>query len=74
MPARYAHESWQSAKCKEVVNGYEAEQLVKLFKEYGELPNAGRITLQILEARAAKPIETTGELKSHCEKHQIRGS
>lgn len=48
---------------KEVVNGYEAEQLVKLFKEYGELPNAGRITLQILEARAAKPIETTGELK-----------
>lgn len=48
---------------KEVVNNYESGQLIRIFKEYGELPNASRIVAQIVEARSEKPIDTTDDLK-----------
>lgn len=46
----------------DVVNGYDAEQLNRIFKEYGEERWSKRIAEFILEARKEKPIETTGEL------------
>lgn len=45
-----------------VVNDYPEDDLLKLFRKYGELKNARRITLNILTQRASKAIETTQEL------------
>ena len=45
-----------------VVNEYSERDLMNLFRTYGELSNARRITNEILKARAAKKIKTTAEL------------
>lgn len=45
-----------------VVNQYPKEELLRVLREYGEEPNAGRIVNGILKAREQKPIETTFEL------------
>ena len=46
-----------------VVNNYSKEELVDLLYKYGEEPNAKKIVEKIIEARKAKNIETTFELK-----------
>ncbi len=46
----------------DVVNTYDVEELNRIFKEYGEERWSKRIAEFILEARKAKPVETTGEL------------
>ncbi|MDD3114693.1 MAG: 16S rRNA (cytosine(1402)-N(4))-methyltransferase RsmH [Anaerovibrio sp.] len=46
----------------DVVNGYSADELNRIFKEYGEERWSRRIAEFIVEARREKPIETTGEL------------
>lgn len=45
-----------------VVNEYTEEELAKIIKDYGEDNWAKRIAKFIVEGRAEKPIETTGEL------------
>ncbi len=47
---------------KTVVNTYPEEKLIHLFKYYGELKNARRISQDILSARENGEIETTGDL------------
>ena len=46
----------------DVVNGYDEEQLKKIFREYGEEKFSGRIAKKIVTARKISPIRTTGEL------------
>ena len=46
----------------DVVNGYDEEQLKKIFREYGEEKFSGRIAKKIVTARKTSPIRTTGEL------------
>lgn len=46
----------------DIVNTYSEEELVKIFREYGEERFSGRIARRILEKRKIKPIETTTEL------------
>jgi 16S rRNA (cytosine1402-N4)-methyltransferase len=46
-----------------VVNEYDETRLLRLFREFGELPNARRIAHVLIEARSAKPIITTTDLK-----------
>ena len=48
---------------KGVVNTYTKEQLNDIFYQYGELTNARKIALRIVDQRSQKPIETTLELK-----------
>ncbi len=45
-----------------IVNGYSEQQLISLFREYGEIHNAGKLASAILEVRAAGEIITTGQL------------
>ncbi len=47
-----------------MVNGYAEADLRRILYEYGEERFAPRIASRIVEARAVKPIETTGELVS----------
>ena len=51
-----------SVSAKDIVNGYSKEQLFRMIRDLGEDPFAANIAKHIVEAREAKPIETTGEL------------
>lgn len=51
-----------SKSAYEVVNGYTREQLCDILYKYGEEKQAKRIVNKILQARDAKPIQTTTEL------------
>ena len=46
----------------DVVNTYKEDELVRIFSEYGEERFSKRIARKIVEVRAKKKIETTGEL------------
>ena len=46
----------------DVVNTYSADELNRIFHDYGEERWAKRIAQFIVEARREKPVETTGEL------------
>ena len=46
----------------DVVNGYEADRLAKIFFEYGEERWSRAIASAIVKRRADKPVETTDEL------------
>lgn len=48
----------------DVVNEYSEEQLIKIFREYGEVDNAYRLTKQIVAARQSRPIKTIDQFKS----------
>ena len=53
-----------SFTASDVVNGYDEEELARIFFEYGEERYSRRIAAAIISARAVNPLETTGELVS----------
>ena len=53
-----------SLSAYDVVNSYPAEELARIFFEYGEEKFSRRIAAGIEKARAYKPLETTAELVS----------
>jgi 16S rRNA (cytosine1402-N4)-methyltransferase len=54
----------QGNTASDIINNYSAEQLIHIFRQYGELENARKVTENILAARAGYPIQTTEELKN----------
>ncbi len=52
----------QSLTAKLVVNTYSYTDLIKIFRDFGEEKYAGSIAKKIVDYRAEKEIETTGEL------------
>ncbi|MGZ3900364.1 MAG: 16S rRNA (cytosine(1402)-N(4))-methyltransferase RsmH [Bacteroidia bacterium] len=48
---------------KKIINEYPEQKLIDLFRNYGEIVNAGMLTKMIIAARNEKPINTTEELK-----------
>jgi 16S rRNA (cytosine1402-N4)-methyltransferase len=52
----------------DVLNGYEAEKLAFVFKEYGELNNGWKIAQTIVEARFKKKLTNIGQLIGILEK------
>lgn len=52
-----------SLSAYEVINDYDHEQLKKLFFEYADLRNAGRIAAEIVKAREEAPIVSSDQLK-----------
>ena len=52
----------QSLTAKEIVNGYSEMDLYRIIRDYGEDKFAKNIAKHIVQERAKKPIETTGEL------------
>jgi len=47
---------------QELVNNYTEEDLVRIFRSYGEIKNPRKLALTIISARLSKKIRTTGEL------------
>lgn len=54
----------QALTAAHILNEYSVEQLTYLFREYGELRNAAKLSRVIEGARKQKEIRTTEELKS----------
>lgn len=52
----------QSLTAKDIVNGYSEMDLYRIIRDYGEDKFAKNIAKHIVQERAEKPIETTGEL------------
>lgn len=50
-----------------VVNEYPLERLIAIFRQYGELDNAGRLGHLIVNQRQVKPIQTIDDLKTTIE-------
>lgn len=48
---------------KKVLNTYDHASLVKLFREYAEVPNASKLAALICDARQQNEISTTAQLK-----------
>lgn len=52
----------QGVCAKDIVNGYEESELMRIFREYGEERFAKRIAANIVRTRQKKELETTMEL------------
>lgn len=63
----------QELTAADVVNGYEEEELKRIFKLYGELPNAMQMARAIGEARKERTIETTADLCDAVRRHLPKG-
>ncbi|MGC8864408.1 MAG: 16S rRNA (cytosine(1402)-N(4))-methyltransferase RsmH [Bacteroidales bacterium] len=46
-----------------ILADYNEQALIRLFREYGELPQARQIAARIVQHRNTEPIETTGKLR-----------
>ncbi len=72
--ARHAHGppsiDWMRARLS---IRYAAEELARIFREYGEEPQARRIARAIVEQRRSRPIQSTGELARLIERIKGRG-
>ena len=53
----------QDLSALEVVNDYKPEDLLRVFKLYGEVENPKRLTDRLVQERAKKTIETTSQLR-----------
>jgi len=58
---------------KEVLNEYEKNELVRVFRFYGELRNAHKIAEEIAFHRKTESLETTEQLKQILQKLALRG-
>lgn len=45
-----------------IINNYSQEELIKIFREYGEEKHSNKIAKKIIEERAKKPIKETSQL------------
>ncbi len=52
----------QAFTAEDVINNYDSDRLIEIFRQYGELYNARQVARAIVEAREKKPIRTTFEL------------
>ncbi len=52
-----------SQTAADIVNTYSEIQLRTIFREYGEIDNAGRLSRQLVEARNIKPVKTIEQFR-----------
>ncbi len=63
----------QELTARDIVNNADEQELTRLLRLYGELPNARQMAKAIVAARATKPIETTFDLREAVSRHLPRG-
>ena len=52
-----------SQTAADIVNTYSDDQLRKIFREYGEIDNAGRLARELVLARNVKPVKTIEQFR-----------
>jgi len=60
--------SSQSLSAYDVINNYDSHELKKIFRNYGEVENPGRLANEIISERTNSPIATTGRLNEIAER------
>ena len=63
----------QGLTAREIVNNADEEELTRILRLYGELPNAYQMAKAICRARAEKEIVTTFDLRDAVSRHLPRG-
>ena len=63
----------QELTARDIVNTADEQELTRLLRLYGELPNARQMAKAIVSARANKAIETTFDLREAVSRHLPRG-
>ena len=63
----------QELTARDIVNTADEQELTRLLRLYGELPNARQMAKAIVAARATKAIETTFDLREAVSHHLPRG-
>ena len=63
----------QELTARDIVNTADEQELTRLLRLYGELPNARQMARAIVAARATKAIETTFDLREAVSRHLPRG-
>ncbi len=63
----------QELTARDIVNNADEQELTRLLRLYGELPNARQMAKAIVSARANKAIETTFDLREAVSRHLPRG-
>lgn len=63
----------QDLTAKDLVNNADEQELTRLLRLYGELPNAFQMAKAICKARSEKAIETTFDLREAVSRHLPRG-
>lgn len=58
----------QTLTAAQIVNTYEAEDLMGIFRQYGEVPNPARVVRAIVKDRVEKPYENTLQLAQMIER------
>jgi len=58
----------QSLTAYQVVNRYPEKELIKIFREYGEIKGARKLAKEIIRYRDKKDIESSGELREIVER------
>jgi 16S rRNA (cytosine1402-N4)-methyltransferase len=51
-----------SVTAASILATYDEEQLAKIFRAYGEVPNAWKVAVELVKQRKKQPITTTGQL------------
>jgi len=63
----------QELNAADIINSYSSDQLIQLFRKYGEIDNARKLAEEILHERAIQRIESTGSLKNIILRVALRG-
>ena len=63
----------QSVDAEKIVNSFAVEQLERIFRDYGEEPQARRIAQAIIAERKKSPLKTTAQLVQIVERVKGRG-
>jgi len=63
----------QPLDARAIVNSYSAEELARIFRDYGEEPQARRLAQAIVSERRRRPLQSTGELARLIERIKGRG-
>jgi 16S rRNA (cytosine1402-N4)-methyltransferase len=58
---------------RQVINGYEEDELTRMFREYGELPNALKLAKMVVNRRRLREIITTSDLRDAIDEVLPRG-
>ena len=59
---------------RELVNSMEENDMARLLRLYGELPNARQMAHAIVQARTREELVTTGDLRAAVQRHLPRGA
>lgn len=63
----------QQINAKEILNNFSEDELIQIFRNYGNVPFAKSLAHDIVNSRKTKPIKTSSELNDLALKYILKG-